>query len=100
MSGHIFDGRIDEGLYQEPVPEQPIGPEHGTQEWARARLAALRERVKTAGRGAGYEKRTQEFRERLNRMIDELVAEQHDGILTIEMKVLEAIRNEELGSIR
>lgn len=92
---HIFDKPIVPKDAEPEVTAEP-GPERGTQEWARAKLAEIYSRVDKAGPNTFS---SIKFREKLRNDVRELVWNQ-TGVLTIEKFVIKRIREFELGSIR
>lgn len=93
--GHLFDKPI---VPKDEQPTEPPKPElkRGTQEWARAKLAEIYDRIQHAGRSHF---KSIQFREKLRNEVREMVYDQI-GILTIEKYVINKIREHELGSIR
>ena len=92
--GHLFDKPIIPKDEQSPEPKKP-DPKRGTQEWARAKLAEIYEKIQHAGSHFA----SIHFREKLRSDVRQMVYEQV-GVLTIEKYVDTKIREHELGSIR
>lgn len=91
---HLFDKPIvpkDEQPHELRKPE----PKRGTQEWARAKLAEIYDRIQHAGSHFA----SIHFRENLRNDVRQMVYDQV-GVLTIEKYVDTKIREHELGSIR